>query len=153
MFGLGIVGAYVGGESIGAFADTELNEVGLPTIPTASGLAFFAGISEYIIVLKAHRRGQLGIALSNVFGGMTQVMCLLLPFCMIVIAIDGVLTGSGLYAIRITTGTTLLMLLLFPLFYVLLQYISQDHTLSNLDAAAMTAIYGLLLYFLFTVPS
>ena len=44
------------------------------------------------------------------------------------------------------------MILLFPLIYVLLQYLEDDHTLSNLDAAAMTAVYGLLLYFLFTAP-
>ena len=46
----------------------------------------------------------------------------------------------------------LIRILLFPLIYVLLQYLEDDHTLSNLDAAAMTAVYGLLLYFLFTAP-
>ncbi|GEM_PF-386072 len=153
MFMLGIIGAYFGGDSIGGFADAALNRLGLPTILTASGLAFFAGISEYIIVWKAHRRGELGIALSNVFGGMTQVMFLLVPFCMIVIAVYGWFTGSPEYAIPINMGTTMLMLLLFPLFYVLLQYLEEDHTLSNLDAAAMTGIYALLLYFLFTVPA
>ena len=152
MFLLGVAGSYFGGESIGGFADTALNSLGLPVIPTASGLAFFAGISEYIIVYKSHRRGELGIALSNVFGGMTQVMFLLLPLSMIVIAVFGAVSGAPIYAIPITTGTTMLMLLLFPLFYVLLQYIEDDHTLSNLDAAAMTGIYILLLYFLFTAP-
>lgn len=152
MFALGIAGAYFGGESIGAFADTALNDLGLPIIPTASGLAFFAGISEYIIVYKAHRRGELSIALSNVFGGMTQVMFLLLPFSMVVIAVFGIFTGNALYSIPITTGTSMLLLLLFPLFYVLLQYIEEDHTLGNLDAVAMTGIYALLLYFLFTAP-
>lgn len=152
MFAIGIAGSYFGGESIGGFADTALNDLGLPTIPTASGLAFFAGISEYIIVYKAHRRGELSIALSNVFGGMTQVMFLLLPVSMVVIAVFGLFTGASIYAIPINTATTMLMLLLFPLFHVLLQYLQEDHTLSNLDAAAMTGIYGLLLYFLFTAP-
>lgn len=150
MFVLGIAGSYFGGESIGGFADTALNHLGLPTIPTALALAFFAGISEYIIVWKAHQRGELGIALSNVFGGMTQVMFLLVPFTMIVIAAYGYITGSPIYAIPINISTTLLVLLLFPLFYVLLEYIEEDHTLSNLDAAAMTGMYVLLLYFLFT---
>lgn len=152
MFTLGVAGAFFGGESIGAFADTALHSLGFPTIPTAAGLALFAGISEYVIVYKAHRRGELGIALASVFGGMTQVMFLLVPFSMVVIAVFGLVTGQALYTIPITTGTTMLMLLLFPLFYVLLQYIEEDHTLSNLDAAAMTGIYGLLLYFLFTAP-
>lgn len=150
MFVLGTAGAFFGGESIGSFADTALNDLGLPTVPTASALAFFAGISEYIIVYKSHQRGELGIALSNVFGGITQVMFLLVPFSMIVIAVYGFVTGSPQYVIPINVSTTMLMLLLFPLFYVLLEYIEEDHTLSNLDAAAMTGIYILLLYFLFT---
>jgi len=153
MFALGIAGAYFGGEAIGGFADTALNKLGLPTIPTAAFLAFFAGISEYIIVWKAHRRGELGIALSTVFGGMTQVMFLLLPFTMIVIGVLGLATGNPLYMIPINLDTTLLMLLLFPLFYVLLEFLKDDHTLNNLDAAAMTGIYTLMLYFLFTAKS
>jgi len=152
MFGLGIIGAYCGGEAIGAFAETALDSLGLPTIPTAAALAFFAGISEYIIVYKSHRRGELGIALSNVFGGMTQVMFLLLPFGLLVIGIVGMTTGDAAYAIKINSGTMMLMLLLFPLFYALHQYISQEKTLSDLDAASMTGIYLLLLYFLFTLP-
>ena len=153
MFALGAAGSYFGGEAIGGFADTALNDLGLPAIATASGLAFFAGISEYIIVYKAHRRGELGIALSNVFGGMTQVLFLLVPFSLIVIAILGAVTGSPEFAIPITTETILLMLLLFPLLYVLLQHMQEGRALSNSNAVAMTAVYTLLLYFLFTAPA
>ncbi len=153
MFALGAAGSYFGGEAIGGFADTALNELGLPAIATASGLAFFAGISEYIIVYKAHRRGELGIALSNVFGGMTQVLFLLVPFSMLVIAVLGAMTGSPAFAIPITTETILLMLLLFPLLYVLLQHMQEGRALSNSNAVAMTAVYTLLLYFLFTAPA
>lgn len=153
MFALGLVGAYCGGESIGAFAETALKGLGLPTIPTAAALAFFAGISEYIIVYKSHRRGELGIALSNVFGGMTQVLFLLLPFGLLVIGVAGLATGMPIYSIPINMATGMLVLLLFPLFYALHQYITQDKALSDLDAAAMTGIYLLLLYFLFTSPA
>jgi CRP-like cAMP-binding protein/Ca2+/Na+ antiporter len=152
MFALGVVGAYCAGEAIGAFAETALGSLGLPTIPTAAALAFFAGMSEYIIVYKSHRRGELGIALSNVFGGMTQVMFLLLPFGLLVIGVVGLATGDAAYAIPMTGATMMLMLLLFPLFYALHSYISQEKTLSDLDAASMTGIYLLLLYFLFTSP-
>ena len=152
MFALGIIGAYCAGEAIGAFAETALGSLGLPTIPTAAALAFFAGMSEYIIVYKSHRRGELGIALSNVFGGMTQVMFLLLPFGLLVIGIVGMVTGDAAYAIKINTATMMLILLLFPLFYALHQYMSQEKTLSDLDAASMTGVYLLLLYFLFTSP-
>lgn len=149
MFLLGILGAYCGGDSIGGFAETALNSIGLPTIPTAAMLAFFAGISEYIIVYKSHQRGELGIALSNVFGGLTQVMFLLLPFALLVIGITGLATGSAVYSIPINISTCLLMLLLFPLFHTLHQYLEQEKSVNNLDAASMTGIYILLLYFLF----
>ncbi|MCK6600575.1 MAG: hypothetical protein L6Q77_02005 [Bacteroidetes bacterium] len=150
MFLVGIGGAYIGGESIGAFAETAIKKMGLPTIPTAAALAFFAGISEYIIVFKSHKRGELGIALSNVFGGLTQVMFLLLPFGMIVIGLAGFATGNPVYSIPINVGTILLMLFLYPLFQSLIQYLEQDKTVNNLDAAGMTGIYILLLYFLFS---
>ena len=153
LFALGMFGAYAGGESVGAFAETALNRLQLPTIPTAAALAFFAGISEYIIVYKAHRRGELSVALSNVFGGMTQVMFLLLPFGMITIGLMGVLGMGAQFVIPINTVTLLLMLLLFPLFYALHQYVEQEKSLTNLDAFAMTGIYLLLLYFLFTSPT
>ncbi len=149
----GMLGAYCGGEAIGTFAGTAIKELGLPMVPTAAGLALFAGLSEYIIVYKSHRRGELGIALSNVFGGLTQVMFLLLPFGLVVIGIAGLVTGSPVYVVPVNAVTILLMLLLFPLFYALHQCMQQDKSLSNLDAAAMTGIYLMLLYFLFTTPA
>ena len=153
MFALGLLGSYCGGEAIGGFAETALKGLGLPTIPTAAALAFFAGMSEYIIVYKSHSRGELGIALSNVFGGLTQVLFLLLPFGLIVIGLGGLITGDPKFAFPVNVVTIMLLLLLFPLFYALHQYIEQDRTLSNLDAAGMTGIYLLLLYFLFTAPA
>ncbi len=153
MLFLGVLGSYAGGDLIGGFADIALKELGLPTIPTAAALAFFAGISEYIIVIKSHKRGELGIALSNVFGGMTQVMFLLLPFAFIVIGVLGIAGGTGIYSMPINFATSMLTILLFPLFYALHQYMEQNKSLSNLGAVAMTCIYVLLLYFLFSVPS
>lgn len=144
---LGITGAVLGGESVSAFANTAINSFKLPEIPTAIGLAFFAGVSEYVIVYKAHRKGELGIALSNVFGGVTQVMFLVFPFTLFVIGMYGVM-GSAHHTIPINFTTSMLVLLLFPLFFVLLEYLEEDHTLSNLDATAMTGIYVLLLYVL-----
>lgn len=153
MFALGLIGSYTGGESIGGFAETALGKMGLPTIPTAAALAFFAGISEYIIVWKAHRRGELGIALSNVFGGMSQVMFLLFPFTLLVIGVFGLSAGGAAFVFPISSATLLLVLLLFPLFYALHQFVELEQNLSDLDAAAMTGLYLLLLYFLFTAPS
>jgi hypothetical protein len=81
---------------------------------------------------------------------MPQVMFLSLPFAMAVTAVLGLLSDPAYYVLPINLETTLLMLLMFPLFYVLREYIAEDQPLNNLNAVAMTAIYSLLLYFLFT---
>ena len=148
LFLLGIVGSMLGGESVSSFAEDALHAFSLPAVVTGLILAFFAGISEYVIVFKAHRRGDLGIALSNVFGGITQVMFLVVPYTFFMIGFFNLLTGDPRYVVPIDFTTTSIMVLLFPLFFVLLQYIEEDHTLSNLDAAAMTGIYLLLIYVL-----
>lgn len=144
---LGIGGAIAGGDLVSEFADSAINTFHLPDVPTALGLAFFGGLSEYLIVYKTHRRGELGIALANVYAGITQVMFLVVPFTLLVVGLFGIF-GTGHYAIPITFTTTMVILLLFPLMYVLLEYTRHDHTFSNLDAAAMTGIYILLLYVL-----
>lgn len=151
-FLVGIIGSYCGGEAVGEFAETALKHTHLGTISTSAILAFFAGISEYIIVYKSHKRGELGIALSNVFGGMTQVMFLLLPFGLIIIGAFGIIGYPGNYFLKISPATLLLFLLLFPLFYTLYQYFGHQNKISNLGAAGMSGIYILLLYFLFTLP-
>jgi len=141
MFALGVLGAVLGGEAVSAFASAALHQMRIPQVPTALVLAFFAGVSEYVIVYKAHRRGELGIALSNVFGGITQVMFLVFPFTLAVIALLG-------FSIPITFVTTIVLLLLFPVFFVLFEYLEEDHTLNNLDAAGMVGIFVLILYML-----
>lgn len=54
---------------------------------------------------------------------------------------------------NVFVGMSQLMFLLFPLFYALHQFVELEQNLSDLDAAAMTGIYLLLLYLLFTAPS
>lgn len=145
---LGVLGAVLGGESVSGFAETALHTFRLPEVPTAILLALFAGMSELVIVYKSHRRRELGIALSNVFGGVTQVMFLVLPYTLLIIGALNLLTGDPRFVIPIDFTTTSIVMLLFPLFFVLLQYIEEDHTLSNLDAAAMSGIYILMFYLL-----
>jgi len=141
MFVIGVAGAFLGGHSVSEFASTALNQIRLPQVPTALILAFFAGVSEYVIVYKAHKKGLMGIALSNVFGGITQVMFLVFPFTLAAIAFSGAI-------IPINFVTTIVLLLLFPVFFVLFEYLEEDHTLNNLDAAGMVGIFVLILYVL-----
>ena len=146
-FIIGIAGSVAGGESIAAFAEIALDSAGMTRLQTALFLAFFAGVSEYVLVFKAHRRKEFGIALANVFGGITQVTFLVFPFTALIIAL-GTVSGLTSAAIPIDFTTTLLILLIFPTVYVLFEFIAEDHSLSNLGAISMTGIYTLILFLL-----
>jgi Ca2+/Na+ antiporter len=141
ILGLGTAAAFVGGERISAFADSALHRISLPQVPTALILAFFAGVSEYLMVIKAHRKHEMGIALSNVFGAITQQMFLVFPFTVLAVAAIGA-------TIPINFVTTISLILLFPVFFVLFEYLEEDHTLNNLDAAGMVGIFALIVYVL-----
>ncbi|MGR9092682.1 MAG: hypothetical protein ACU85U_19095, partial [Gammaproteobacteria bacterium] len=119
---------------------------------TALILAGFAGISEYVILWQSHRKQEYGIALANSFGGITQVMFMVLPFTLVAI---------GVYQIRINPGhpelpllfsfsNMLLLLFLFPMLFVLVELLREDHTLGLLDTTIMAAIFLLLIALLLT---
>ena len=146
----GVFGAVVGGESISHFAHIALEKMHLSNIVTSIILAAFAGMSEYVIVVKAHRRGELGIALSNVFGGITQVMFLVFPFTLLCIGLVGKagMLPAGCLGIPINFTTIILVVLLFPVFYILMESVLYDRRFSNYDATVLTSIYVLVLYLL-----
>ena len=144
---IGAIGARIGGEAASSIGDALLNSFHLPLIPSALILAFFGSIDEYVVVFQAHRQKLMGIALSNIFGGITQVMFLVVPFTLILIAVSGLL-GFVDGSIPINFVTTVVVILLFPVFFVLFEYLEEDHTLNNLDAAGMLGIFILILYVL-----
>jgi len=149
---LGISAAFLGGERISAFARTAIDELEINPIATAVLLAAFAGMSEYVILWRAHRKGQYRIALANAFGGITQVMFLVLPFTMLAIGIYQGTFGTEHIELPLafSHATLLLFLLLFPTFFVLLELIQEDHTLGPLDTAIMAAIFVLIITILLT---
>jgi hypothetical protein len=149
---LGILGALTGGHQISTFAATALAELGLNGTLTALILAGSAGMSEYVILWQAHRRGEYGIALANGFGGITQVMFLVLPFTLIAIGIYELGPGATHpeLPLRFALPNILLLLFLFPTFFVLVELLEEDHTLGILDTAIMTAIFGMLVLLLVT---
>ncbi|MFN2164911.1 MAG: hypothetical protein ACK2U9_01465 [Anaerolineae bacterium] len=142
--------ALLGGERVSEFARTAINELELNPIAAAVCLAAFAGMSEYVILWRAHRKRQYGIALANAFGGITQVMFLVLPFTLLAIAVyDGVLLAQHAdIPISFTLSNVLLFALLFPTFYVLIALIEEDHTLGALDTITMLAIFLLVILIL-----
>lgn len=144
---VGIAAAFLGGERVSDFARTAIGELEFNPIATAILLAAFAGMSEYVILWRAHRKGQYRIALANAFGGITQVMFLVLPFTMLAIGIyqGSVGAGHAEFPLEFSQASLLLFLLLFPTFFVLLELIQEDHTLGPLDTAIMAAIFVLII--------
>ncbi len=141
----GVLGAWVGGEAVSKVGDTLVNVLNIPLIPTAILIALFGAFDEYVVIIQSHKQKMMGIALSNVFGGITQIMFLVMPFTLIAIGVSGLL-GIVEGSLPINFATTLVIVLLFPVLFVLFEYLEEDHTLNNLDAAGMLAIFVLILY-------
>jgi len=153
LFCVGVFGAVVGGESVAHFAEVALDDLALNSVLTALILAIFAGMSEYVILWKSHRKKEYGIALANAFGGITQVMFLVLPFTLLMIAInqEGLTDMAAVeLPIQFTLSNILLLIFLFPTLFLLAWLIKDDHTLDILDATIMSVIFILLILLLVT---
>ena len=150
LFLVGIGAAFVGGERVSDFAEMAIGELDLNPIATAVVLAAFAGMSEYVILWRAHRKGQHRIALANAFGGITQVMFLVLPFTLLAIGVYQGALGAvhPELPLAFTHSMVMLFLLLFPTFFVLIELIQEDHTLGALDTTIMAAIFVLIIVIL-----
>ena len=144
---VGIVGAALGGEQVAEFAQIAIQDLQLNHMVTALVLAGFAGMSEYVILWQSHRKGEYGIALANSFGGITQVMFMVLPFTLV--AIGGyqawINPDHPELPLLFSFSNMLLLLFLFPMLFVLVELLEEDHTLGVLDTTIMVAIFLLLI--------
>ncbi len=149
---IGILGATIGGEQVAAFADLAIRDMELNHMLTALLLAGFAGMSEYVILWQSHRKGEVGIALANGFGGITQVMFLVLPFTLIAIGCYQIWGNPGHPELPLpfSLSNMLLLLFLFPMLFVLIELLKEDHTLGILDTTIMVSIFVLLIALLLT---
>jgi len=143
MFLAGIFGALAGGHQVSEFARTMISDLGVNPIFTALLLAVFAGMSEYIILWQSHRKQEYGIALANAFGGITQVMFLVLPFTLLGIAFYQSFLNPAHpdLPLPFSLSNIFLLLFLFPTFYTLSSLLEEDHTLGILDTTIMTGIF------------
>ncbi|HBK79912.1 MAG TPA: hypothetical protein DDZ83_09615 [Nitrospinae bacterium] len=150
LFAVGTLAAFVGGHMVAEFAEIMLHKVQLPPVRAALVLAFFAGMAEIFIVIESHLKKEYEIALSNAFGGITQVKFLVFPFTLILISTVQWLglAPAGFVGVPIDTTLIFLMLQLFPIFFVLFELMQDGHTLSNFDGAAMLSLFFLIIYFL-----
>jgi uncharacterized membrane protein len=152
---IGIIGAALGGELLAAFADAAIRGLDFSHTATAVVLTGFAGMSEYVILWRSHRKGEHGLALANAFGGITQVMFLVLPFTLIAIGCYQVWINPQHPELPLpfSLPNMLLLLFLFPMLYVLVGLLEDDHTLGILDTTIMVSIFAVLLALLLTYGS
>jgi hypothetical protein len=147
---LGILGSFLGGESIADFASLAIEDMGLSGIVAAMILAGFAGMSEYVILWTSHRKKEYGIALANAFGGIAQLMFLVVPFTFIAIAYYQAFVNPNHpdLPILFSVPNILLLIFLFPTLHTLASLLENDHTMDILDTTIMVALVGLLLILL-----
>jgi hypothetical protein len=152
LFCTGALGALVGGHQVSMFAEIMLSKLQFNPILTALILALFAGMSEYVILWHSHRKREYGIALANAFGGITQVMFLVLPYTLLCIALyqSFVNPAHPELPMQFTVSNMLLLMFLFPTFYTLSSLLEEDHTLGILDTVIMTGIFLFLIVLLAT---
>ncbi len=152
LLALGIMGAFLGGERVAHFAELAIEDLNINQILAAVILSAFAGMSEYVILWTTHRKQEYGIALANAFGGITQVLFLIVPFTLIAIAVYQVFINSAHpdFPIAFSVPIILLVVFLFPTLHTLAALLENDHTMGILDTVIMIAIVGLLILLLVT---
>jgi Ca2+/Na+ antiporter len=150
LLALGVLGAFLGGESIANFASLSIEEMGLSGIVAAMILAGFAGMSEYVILWTSHRKKEYGIALANAFGGIAQLMFLIVPFTFLAIAYYQAFVNPNHpdLPILFSVPNILLLIFLFPTLHTLASLLENDHTMDILDTTIMVALVVLLLLLL-----
>lgn len=152
LLALGVLGSFLGGESIADFAALAIQEMGLSGIVAAMIMAGFAGMSEYAILWTSHRKKEYGIALANAFGGIAQLLFLIVPFTFIAIAFYQAFVNPNHpdLPILFSVPNILLLIFLFPTLHTLASLLENDHTMDILDTTIMIALVGLLLLLLVT---
>lgn len=150
LLALGILGAFLGGHQVAEFAELAIDELGLSGIVAAIILAGFAGMSEYVILWTSHRKKEYGIALANAFGGIAQLLFLIVPFTFLAIACYQAFVNPGHPDLPITFSVPniLLLIFLYPTLHTLAALLENDHTLGILDTTIMISIVGLLILLL-----
>jgi hypothetical protein len=150
LLALGILGAILGGERVAEFAQIAIKDLKLNGIFAALILAGFAGMSEYVILWTSHRKQEYGIALANAFGGITQLLFLIVPFTLAAIAFYQAFINPAHpdFPIQFSVSNILLMIFLFPTLHTLAALLENDHAMDFLDTVIMISIVGLLILLL-----
>ncbi|WP_156896334.1 hypothetical protein [Aestuariibacter salexigens] len=147
---VGIGGAFLGGERVAYFAEVAIDVMHLSEVLAAFILAAFAGMSEYVILWTSHRKKEYGIALANAFGGITQLLFLIVPFTLATIAIYQLFFNPSHpdLPIAFSIPHILLVIFLFPTLNTLASLLENDHTMGILDTVIMITLVASLIMLL-----
>jgi hypothetical protein len=152
---LGIGTSVLGGHSVGDFADVlvaSLDDAGYPEMFGALILSVFAASGALVMIVTAHFKGKHDVALASASAQVSQVPFVVLPVAMICLGVFG---STGVIPrtehggiLPIDLETTSVLLLSFPPFLVMWKAVQDDGKLNRVETATMTAIFGLVIYFL-----
>ncbi len=104
------------------------------------------------MIIAAHRKGMIDIALASASGQVNQVPFVVLPIALIQIALFSQLGIVPLLphggVLPIDLETTSVTLLAFPTMLILWKAIQDDGKVNWVETASMVAVFGLIIYFL-----
>lgn len=152
---LGIVTSVIGGHAVGEFADIlvgALADAGYSEMVGALILSVFAAAGAFAMIIAAHRKGMVDIALASASGQINQVPFVVLPLALIQIALFSQLGIVELLphggVLPIDLETTSVTLLAFPTMLILWKAVQDDGKVNWVETASMVAVFGLIIYFL-----
>ncbi len=150
---IGLVGAVIGGHSVGEFASvlvSALSEAGYSEMFGALILAVFSASGAFVMIGTAHFKGKYDIAMANASGAVSQVPFLVLPLAFIMLA---VFSQTGIIptlphggVIPIDFQTTSSIFLGFPSLLILWKAVQDDGKVNWLETTSMIAIFFLVIY-------
>lgn len=152
---VGIGMSLLGGDAVGDFADVlvgGLRHAGYSEMFGAMILSVFSGTGGFVMMISAHRKKMYDIALAGASGNVTQVVFLVLPTMMVLMAVlawMGVIPTLAHGAVLpIDLETTSVVFLGFPTLLLLGKNVQDDGNVSWLETSGMVALFGLIIYFL-----
>ncbi|MEM7607906.1 MAG: sodium/calcium exchanger protein [Myxococcota bacterium] len=156
MFGvIGMVASVIGGHAVGDFADVlveYLEGEGYSEMVGALILSVFAAAGALAMIVTAHRKGMVDVALAGASGQINQVPFVVLPIALIQIAafaqlgIIPVLDQGVVLPTDLETASVVLMS--FPTMLILWKAVQDDGKVNWVETASMVSVFGLILYFL-----
>lgn len=152
---IGLIGSVIGGHAVGNFADmlvVALEAAGYSEMIGAIILSVFAATGAFAMIITAHRKGMVDVALAGASGQINQVPFVVLPLAFIQIAVFaqlGIIPPMEYGAILpIDLETASVVIMAFPTMLILWKAVQDDGEVNWLETASMVAVFGLIIYFL-----